>query len=408
VDNVAAKKVSTGIPKLDRFLKGSIPVGKSLIYLSHPGVEGNVFGRQTVYHNLKNGIKCVYVVSSCIPDQITDHFKSFGWDEKYLDQLIVIDAFSSLYGGKSTEEYVKYMVDPTNIDNMKFLIHQAIKDLPSMSLIMFDSLSTIMDLCGEKETLATVQEWNKWAVKYDQILVYNFTEWPYSESTLHSIRHELFNCVVKVAGIKERIIFGQYFCLLKADWSEFETKSLLFRVLRPGGIFVYIPKILVTGPHNAGKTSFVKALSNRSVHVDRSGTTVALDYGHVEYKGFCADIFGTPGQNRFDSLLEMLACDAMGIFLVVDSTEHKEHFVRAKQMLEKTMGCGFPYLICANKQDLPEAKSPEEIRCECNLPDDVPIVPTVATEQKGVFEAFEMLVEKITGSKGDNGCKGGK
>gem|GEM_PF-5732986 len=35
-----------------------IPGGKSIIYYTQPGVEGEVFGMQTAYNALKNGGTC--------------------------------------------------------------------------------------------------------------------------------------------------------------------------------------------------------------------------------------------------------------------------------------------------------------------------------------------------------------
>ena len=75
------------------------------------------------------------------------------------------------------------------------------------------------------------------------------------------------------------------------------------RKIKPGGFRGYIPKILVTGPFHAGKTTMVHSLSMRAVSVQRMGTTVALDFGHVDYKGFSLDLFGTIGQPRFDPIL---------------------------------------------------------------------------------------------------------
>lgn len=387
--------VETGIPKLDEYLSDGIPKGKSLLYLNHPGVEGDVFGMQTLYHNLNKGATCVYVISSSSPSMIRDQFTEFGWSvRKFMDSMVVIDAYSTLVGDLSEEKYV--VPDPENIENMTEIINKAIKDVPKGSIFLFGSLSTIMDLCGEEETLNAVKFWNKMALVYDHVFIYNFTAWPYKENVLHQIKNEIFNCVISIGGIAERVIFGQYFGILKADWSEFKTLSMLFRVLRPGGIKIYIPKILVTGPFDAGKSTFVKAISTRSVSVDRLGTTIALDHGHIDYKGFSADIFGTPGQERFDPIIKMISGEAMGIFLVVDSTAPKD-FIRAKQMLEITKGFGLPYVIVANKQDMPGALSVDEIRSQFNIPEDVPIVRTIASEKKGVFEAFELLVEKITG-----------
>ncbi|MBU4491986.1 MAG: GTP-binding protein, partial [Euryarchaeota archaeon] len=270
-----------------------------------------------------------------------------------------------------------------------------LKQLPP-STVVFGSLSTIMDLCGEKETIEAVKTWNKMAVVYEHVIIYNFTAWPYSQETLRSIKEELFNAVISIGGIAERVIFGQYFGILKSDWAEVQKKSMLFRVLLPGGIKIYIPKILVTGPFDAGKTTFVHALSTRAISVDRLGTTIALDHGHLDYKGYSADIFGTPGQERFDPIIKLLSGESMGVFLVMDSTNPAD-FVRAKHVLEITKSYGLPYVVVANKQDMKGALTPEEIREQFNLPDDVPVVPAVAKDKIGVFEAFEVLIEKITG-----------
>jgi signal recognition particle receptor subunit beta len=68
-------------------------------------------------------------------------------------------------------------------------------------------------------------------------------------------------------------------------------------------------------------------------------------------------------------------------------------------MLEITMSYGLPYVIVANKQDLPGALSPEEVRKQFNIPSDVAVVPVVAKDKTGVFEALDVLMEKITGGK---------
>ena len=387
--------LETGIPRLDEYLSGGIPGGKTLIYLNHPGVEGDVFGMQTLYHCLTTDNNCIYIVSSLHPNMLIDQFSEFGWAmDKYKDKLNIIDAYSSLVGDNSSEKYV--VPDPKDINSMTEVIDQVINDVPEGSVFVFSSLSTIMDLCGEENTINAVRSWNKSAKSNKMVNVYNFTAWPYTESTMAQIKTDLFNCVVKVGGIAQQVIYGQYFDVAKADWLKLQEKSMMFRVLRPGGIKIYLPKILVTGPFNAGKSTFVHSLSTRAVSVDRLGTTIALDHGHIDHQGFSADIFGTPGQERFDPIIKMISGEAMGIFLVVDSTLPKD-FVRAKQMLDITKGYGLPYIIVANKQDLPGALSVDEIRRHFNIPEDVPIIPTIATSKEGIFEAFEVLVEKITG-----------
>jgi len=42
-----------------------IPGGKSIIYYTQPGVEGEVFGMQTAYNALKNGGTCAWSERNC-------------------------------------------------------------------------------------------------------------------------------------------------------------------------------------------------------------------------------------------------------------------------------------------------------------------------------------------------------
>ncbi len=385
-------KMKTGIPKLDDVLMGGIPEGNTLLYHTQPGVKGEVFGMQSLYQNLSEGKKGVFITTTTEPNAVRGQFEEFGWDiKRFNDNFTIVDAYSALVGMSSDERY--FVENPGNIENLSEAISQAIEDFPD-STIAWGSLSTIMDMTDEAETLVQVKKWNKQIRANNSIGVYNFTAWPYSEDTLRQIKEELFNAVRVVKGIEERIIFGQYYAALKVDWADVKSMAIMFKVSRPGGIKAFIPKVLVTGPYDAGKSTFIRAISTRSVSVDRLSTTVALDHGHVEYKGISADVFGTPGQHRFDPLLQMLGSQAMGVFLIVDSTRPGE-FSRAKTMIEQTRGFGLPYVVIANKQDLEGALEPEELRKRMRIPKNVPILPTVAAKKKGVFKVFETLVDLI-------------
>ncbi len=385
--------METGIPKLDDYLHGGVPMGKTLVYYAYPGVEGTVFGMQSLYHAMSNGMSGVYVASSTEPHRIREQFNEFGWDaEEYGDQFAIIDAFSGLIGADSHERYV--VADPEDTRSLTQCIKNAMEDLREPGVIVFESLSTVMDLCGESETLDALEEWNQYAMLYDHAMIYNFTAWPYSDDTLLSIKEDVFDSTISVGGIAGEVIFGQYFGVLKANWTDAVRKFILFKVLKPGGVRAYIPKILVTGPFDAGKSTFVHALSTRAVSVDRLGTTIALDHGHVDHKGFAADIFGTPGQARFDPIIKLISGEAMGVFLVLDSTR-SEDFARGKQMLEITRSFGLPVVIIANKQDCDGTLTLEDIRGKLDMPENMVIMPAVATTGEGVFEAFETLIDMV-------------
>jgi len=184
------------------------PGGKSLIYYTQPGVEGEIFGMQTAYSTLRAGGRCVFITSSSSPGNIKSQFRETGLDiEEFNNRLFFVDAYSQLTGEPSKEKYV--VPAPDNIYNLNTAIISLLKESPPCTFV-FGSLSTIMDLCGENETIEAVRIWNKLATEYGHMVVYNFTAWPYSREVLNSIKEDLFNTVVCVGGITRSIISGKY------------------------------------------------------------------------------------------------------------------------------------------------------------------------------------------------------
>lgn len=379
-----------GIPVLDDIF-GNVPTKKTLTYYIDPEVEGDAFAMQTLFTNLELGHNCALVISTMDPRSIRRNFKEYGWILDDLPNFSIVDAYSGYIGSLSDEKYV--VKDPSNIEHVDRAVCKAIEE---NDMVTFGSLSTIIDICGE-DALSYIEEWSKYAKLNNTFMVYSFVTWPYSENVLDRVK-EVSNAVIKVGGVHHRVVLGQYYGILKADWVEVKNNSILFKLLKPGGIRAYIPKILVTGPFNAGKSSFVHSISTKSVSVDRLGTTVALDHGHVDYKGFSIDVFGTPGQERFDPVLRLLGAKALGVILVVDSTD-KSSLLRAKEMLSETTKFGLPYVIAANKQDLDNALSPEEMREKMSLSDNIPIIPTAVKSNQGVYDVMDALLNLLVGDE---------
>ena len=63
-------------------------------------------------------------------------------------------------------------------------------------------------------------------------------------------------------------------------------------------------KIVVSGPLQSGKSSYIKALDDNALNVETKGKdekhyTVGMDLGCVKLNGFDCYLFGTPGLLRF-------------------------------------------------------------------------------------------------------------
>ena len=90
-------------------------------------------------------------------------------------------------------------------------------------------------------------------------------------------------------------------------------------------------KIVVTGPFSAGKTTLIRTISEITVlstekditdHTKsrKAETTVAMDFGRITIdRDLVLYLFGTPGQDRFDFMWEILGEGMLGYILLIDS-----------------------------------------------------------------------------------------
>ena len=155
-------------------------------------------------------------------------------------------------------------------------------------------------------------------------------------------------------------------------------------------------KIVVTGPFNAGKTEFIRSVSEIDVvNTERrissaaekvkETTTVAMDFGRITVdEDLVLYLFGTPGQKRFDFMWEILSEGMLGFVVMVDSTR-PETFREARSILETFRRYAqTPYVVAANKQDSKDAWETEDLRIALILEDHVKIIPCVAMNRNDV------------------------
>ncbi|MEM0445107.1 MAG: GTP-binding protein [Nitrososphaerota archaeon] len=167
-------------------------------------------------------------------------------------------------------------------------------------------------------------------------------------------------------------------------------------------------KVIVTGPFNSGKTTLVKTLCELSMTTEReitrteertkkTTTTVGMDFGVVDLgDGYYVRLFGTPGQKRFSFVWHILAKGMHGYIMMVDSADESS-ILEAQEVLWEFRRTypDTPYVIAANKQDIEDALSAEDIRFAMNLGRDVVIVPSVAKSHESAWNVLRTLLEMI-------------
>jgi uncharacterized protein len=130
-----------------------------------------------------------------------------------------------------------------------------------------------------------------------------------------------------------------------------------------------ILKLVISGDVGAGKTTFVKAISEiEPITTDeavtdaatlmlKEYTTVAMDFGLLNIdEDLALHIYATPGQRRFSFMWDVLAENCFGLIFLADAS-------RMDSVIETNGIISYfqehypqiPYIVCITKLDLPES-----------------------------------------------------
>ena len=169
-------------------------------------------------------------------------------------------------------------------------------------------------------------------------------------------------------------------------------------------------KVVVTGPFNAGKTTFIKAVSEitvlsteRQISDTSSGgsgeTTVAMDFGRITISDdVVLYLFGTPGQQRFSFMWETLSEGMLGFVVLVDALED-DSIKEAVAMMEFFTGMSdVPFVVAANKVAVDDVATLSTLRSRLGLGEGIPLMPCDARDRESVKGVLLGLLYRILDS----------
>ena len=166
-------------------------------------------------------------------------------------------------------------------------------------------------------------------------------------------------------------------------------------------------KVVVTGPFAAGKTTLIRTISEITVLSTERGvtdstrkrkaeTTVAMDFGRITIdRDLVLYLFGTPGQDRFDFMWEILGEGMIGYLLLVDASR-EDSVAEAAGILEafQTMA-RVPFVVALNRASRDDHALVEGVRARLGIPSDVAILPCDATDKESVKNVLLALLYAV-------------
>jgi len=173
-------------------------------------------------------------------------------------------------------------------------------------------------------------------------------------------------------------------------------------------VIMEIMRVVVTGSVGAGKSTLIRTISEiEVVDTDRDATdetglmkqktTVAFDFGKVQFGSEMAlHLYGTPGQERFDFIWDMLIRKAHAYILLVSAHRPSEFHYARQVMSYMNQRAQIPMIIALTHTDHPEAWSEENVAIALGYVDDEtrpPIISVNPNQTASVAQAVIGLVQ---------------
>ncbi|NIN65587.1 MAG: gliding-motility protein MglA [Anaerolineae bacterium] len=176
-------------------------------------------------------------------------------------------------------------------------------------------------------------------------------------------------------------------------------------------------KVVYYGPSLSGKTTnleYIHAnidpklrseLVSLKTHGDRTlfFDFLQLELGRIRGLKPKFNLYTVPGQVIYTASRKLVLEGADGVVFVADSQADRlrdnSDLMGSLATHLSNMGhrvTDYPIVLQCNKQDLPDALPPENLRSRLRQ-DDMPCLGSVATEGVGVFETLKMIINLVVG-----------
>ena len=171
-----------------------------------------------------------------------------------------------------------------------------------------------------------------------------------------------------------------------------------------------IMRLVVTGPVGAGKSTFIRSVSEiEAVDTDRIATdetaklkqktTVAFDFGRLQFgPDMALHVYGTPGQSRFDFMWDILINKAHAYMILVAAHRPNEFRYARKIISFMNQRAQIPMIIGLSHVDCEGAWATKNVAIALGFNDGrncPPIVSVNPNESQSAAQALIALVQHL-------------
>ncbi|NEQ22901.1 MAG: GTPase [Microcoleus sp. SIO2G3] len=166
-------------------------------------------------------------------------------------------------------------------------------------------------------------------------------------------------------------------------------------------------RLLVAGAVGAGKSTFVRtigemgSISTEEIATDETAalkptTTVALDFSRVTLPSGTLHVYGTPGQDRFSFMWELLL-ERSHLLLVLVAAHRPADWVQSQQLIAFLQQSRLPLAIGLTHIDCPEALPAAAVLSALGYPigQSPPCVTVNPLDRASVLAALAIVTEGI-------------
>lgn len=363
-------RFKTGVQLLDRLSMGGFPTPSNVLILGPPGVGKSILCRQVLYAGLKMGGSGVYITLDEPGSEVVQAMENLGFDiASFLDEnrLKIIESTPS---------------NLADLNNLSIELANAVRELkPDTDLrIVIDSLTSILSLnVGDIRSCIEFVRSLKYRVKsIGASCLYSLNSMGFDGKVIALIEGAM-DGVVEMK-MEEDVFPRFYLRILKLKGVSHSRRWVRYRIDDRAGVVSYIPTLILAGPKGAGKKTLVNRFGSRRWRI--GGVEVDV----VPCETLSPDVLKTIRYGEVDGFLLML--DSSDIESLADFME----------VYGKLQGSDLPKVVLANKQDKPRALTPENLREELGIPEEIPVIGVSALTGEGVEKALRTLVSRILGS----------